>query len=223
MTRVVQDNTGDLLKALRIAWWIGAGFGWLCERTVKEPHNADLNSLCHHHLEVEKCEVSKRRGQCTIAYCITSVTIVKRSSDGIAEYRRQRATSASPRPCTLKRGSNVLCSPKQGHVSLHCTQHASPRLRRDTIDLETRRRHIADYKQPMLHFGLVFCNQCFTLASSSSETRLDHVRCSPKRCHLFPLCLRRDPLYSTPFPLAQDETPLISKKDKPKIGQEKKV
>ncbi len=32
------------------------------------------------------------------------VTIVYRSSDSIAEYRRQRATNASPRPCTLKRG-----------------------------------------------------------------------------------------------------------------------
>jgi len=30
-------------------------------------------------------------------------------------------------------------------------------------------------------------------------------------------------LYSTPFPLAYDETPLIPKQDKPKIGQEKKV
>jgi len=29
--------------------------------------------------------------------------------------------------------------------------------------------------------------------------------------------------YSTPFPLAYDETPLISKQDEPKLGQEKKV
>ncbi len=37
-----------------------------------------------------------------------SVTIVNRSSDSIAEYRRQQATSASPRPCTLKRGSTMF-------------------------------------------------------------------------------------------------------------------
>jgi len=37
------------------------------------------------------------------------------------------------------RFDHVLCSPKQGHVSLHCTQHASPCLHRNTIDLETRR------------------------------------------------------------------------------------
>ncbi len=65
-------------------------------------------------------------------------------------------------------------------------------------------------------------NQCFTSALYS-ETRLDHVRCSPKRGYLSPLCLRRDPLYSTPFLLAYDETPLISNQDKAKIGQEKKV
>jgi len=36
------------------------------------------------------------------------------------------------------RFDHVLCSPKQGHVSLHCTQHASPCLYRNTIDLEIR-------------------------------------------------------------------------------------
>ncbi len=34
---------------------------------------------------------------------------------------------------------------------------------------------------------------------------------------------RLAPLYSTPFPLAYDEAPLISKQDKPKLGQEKKA
>ena len=36
------------------------------------------------------------------------------------------------------RFDHVLCSPIQGHVSLHCTQHASPCLYRNTIDLEIR-------------------------------------------------------------------------------------
>ncbi len=64
--------------------------------------------------------------------------------------------------------------------------------------------------------------QCFTSALYS-ETRFDHVRGSPKRGYFSPLCLRRDPLYATPFPLAYDETSLTSEQDKPKIGPEKKV
>ncbi len=60
--------------------------------------------------------------------------------------RRNKAASRSivlntVRQCSLfakTRFDHVLCSPKRGHVSLHCTQHACPCLHRNTIDLETR-------------------------------------------------------------------------------------
>jgi len=138
------------------------------------------------------------------------VTIVNRSSDG----RISPTTSNQSFTLTFyseTRFDHVLCSPKQGHVSLHCTQHASPRL--DKRPLTSKQD---------ANISPTISNQCFTSALYS-EPRLDHVRCSPKRGYLSPLCLRRYPLYSTPFPLAYDETPLIPKQDKPKTGQEKKV
>jgi len=137
---------------------------------------------------------------------------VNRSSDSIAEYRRQRATSASPRPCTLKRGSTLFFVRQNKATSRSIVLNTLP-LAYDKTPLTSKQ----DANIPP-----TISNQCFTSAFYW-ETRLDHVHCSPKRGHLSPLCLRRYPLYSTPFPLAYDQTPLISKQDKPKISQEKKV
>ena len=81
-----------------------------------------------------------------------------------------------------------------------------PRLRQNPIDLGTRRRHIAHYaslRPCILKRG----STMFVVRRNEVTFRLfasDAIHCT-----------------RTPFPLAYDETPLISKQDKPKLGQEK--
>jgi len=71
-------------------------------------------------------------------------------------------------------------------------------------------------------------NQCFT-PTLYSETRFDHVLCSPKQGHVSlhcpqhasPRLLRSIHCPQQASPCLQQNT-LISKQDKPKIGQEKR-
>ncbi len=116
-----------------------------------------------------------------------AVTIVNRSSDSIAEYRRQRATSASLQPCTL----NVRM------FSVRRNKATSRSIALNTLPLVYDKTPLTSKQDA--NMSPTISNQCIT-SSLYSETRLDLVRCSPKRGYLSPLCLRRDPLYSNTLP-----------------------
>jgi len=88
-------------------------------------------------------------------FWLDDVMIVNRSSDSFAEYRRQQASNASLRPCTLKRGSTTFFARRNKATSRFIVLNTLP-LAYDKIPLTSKQdADISPTISIQCHFGLV--------------------------------------------------------------------
>ncbi len=110
-----------------------------------------------HHLAIQKDRKKQVRlyekhfrivfvPSCHYPLCLRSIvqsqpwTMSHRSSDSIAEYRRQQATSASPQPCTLKQGSTMFLVRQNKAMSCSFVPNSAP-LYSARFPLPTTKHH----------------------------------------------------------------------------------